>query len=317
MTTPIERAKALLKTIPYTKALADCVAGYPDHDESYWTPTEVAENLVKYFGYQVAIDGDWVPGKSDLGLDSSFGREDVRIVDEQSVPLGISKYRGLPHLPRDMPWPAGLYFAAQLNLAELAKVDVSGRLPKDGMLYFFYNGGLEFQVTHWQGDVDELERRPYPDPSTLPLAQFYYEQFRVGERIVFSPHWLFVPSESDLYDHSGFRGALPADLLAEVSRILGAPLADYDCDRRIYGRPFYFQDEEGRPDGFDEDGQPFWNDEEPIGFDENGEPLFQEPEPRLLLFHDCFDDAMVHFMCSPEDAARGDFSAVEVTASTT
>ncbi|MCA9708068.1 MAG: DUF1963 domain-containing protein [Myxococcales bacterium] len=300
MTTPIVQAKALLHSVPYTKALADCVVGYPDHDQSYWTAPRVASSLAESFSYQVAIDGLWLPDRSDLGFGSSFERKKVQITDEDAVPLGASKYRGLPHLPRDMPWPEGLYFCAQLDLDELARVDRSERLPKEGMLYFFYDGGVEAQVIHWSGPVEQLERRPYPDLSTLPDAEYYYERFRVGERIQFNPHWLLVYNEGELYDHSEIRALLPAELVDAVSQALGAPLASFDCMRRIYGRRFDFQEQFEFED-----------------LDEEGEPIFDDPENRVVLLHDQLGDAAIHLWCSPEAAARGDFSGVRVTTSCT
>lgn len=85
-------------------------------------------------------DGSWPFGADDLADSFSYqiGLDGTRIEDERAVPLGSSKVRGLPHLPRGMQWPKGLYFAAQLNLEQLAQVDRSGWLPKSGMLYFFW-----------------------------------------------------------------------------------------------------------------------------------------------------------------------------------
>lgn len=299
MTTPIEQAQALLRSVPFTKALADYVVGYPDHDESYWTEAEVADSLADSLTYQIAIDGLWLPDSSDLGLGSSLGRKQVQIADEQAVPLGTSKYRGLPHLPRGMPWPEGLYFGAQLNLAQLAKVDTSDRLPKEGMLYFFYSNNLEAQVIHWTGPVEQLDRRAYPNLSALPDADYYYPMFRVGEQIKLNPHWLLICHEGELYDHSGIRELLPAELVDAVSLALGAPLASYDCIRRIYGRRFDYQDEF-----------------EIAGF-EDGEPIFDDPKSRVVLLHDQIGGAAVHVWCSPEAAARGDFSKIDVTTSCT
>ena len=70
---------------------------------------------------------------------------------EKEVPLGISKFGGKPHLPKDFVWPyyegtdftgirkkRPLSFVAQINLEEIASYDKDNQLPHGGMLYFFY-----------------------------------------------------------------------------------------------------------------------------------------------------------------------------------
>src|SRR5437870_423220 len=76
--------------------------------------------------------------------------------------LGGSRIGGLPDLPEGIKWPRlaavlksadpvrqrkdePLWFLMQLNLTEIASADVANRLPKAGMLYFFF---------HWH-DADE------------------------------------------------------------------------------------------------------------------------------------------------------------------
>ncbi|MCA9706821.1 MAG: DUF1963 domain-containing protein, partial [Myxococcales bacterium] len=192
-----------------------------------------------------------------------------------------------------MEWPEGLYFGAQLNLVELAKVDCSDRLPKDGMLYVFYNLAEEFQVIHWRGPVEDLERREYPPRSAFPDARHYYDEFMAGERIDFKPYWLLIFNEGEAYDHPEARRILPPDRIEAISSVLGAPLGDRDCSRRIYGRRV--------------------GDFEISGFDERGEPIWDDPESQVVLFHDQIADTFLHLWCSPEAAARGDFSRVECT----
>lgn len=346
MTNTIEQAKTLLRSTPLPKDLVDYLVRYSSlNADDPRRETRAAEQLSSFLCYQVSFDASWDPdsdaprpdwwypgmpvsmsngeeddegdwdaqgdGHDEDGEDgeddegdwddwdddaSVSGNDDARITDEDAFPLGMSKYRGLPHLPPDMPWPEGLYFAAQLNLAQLARVDHSDRLPKDGMLYIFYNGGLEAQITHWRGPVEQLERRAYPELSTLPDAEHYYERFRAGQQIRFRPHWLLIESDSELYDHSQVPALLPAELEEAVSRVLGAPLATSDCIRRIYGRRFDYQDR--------------------FGYDKRGRPIDAE-KGWMVLFHDEFGDAAVHFRCSPEAAARGDFSNIDVTASCT
>lgn len=72
---------------------------------------------------------------------------------EKALPPGTSKFGGKPHLPADFVWPyyegadyldeepanRPLSFLAQFNLEEVAAYDTDHRLPKKGMLYFFYD----------------------------------------------------------------------------------------------------------------------------------------------------------------------------------
>lgn len=57
---------------------------------------------------------------------------------EVDMPLGHSRYGGpVVDLPPGVAHPAGLRFAAQLDLGQVASHDTSGLLPTTGQLYFF------------------------------------------------------------------------------------------------------------------------------------------------------------------------------------
>ncbi len=60
-----------------------------------------------------------------------------------SLPLGASRFGGLPDLPPGVAWPSRdevpMEFIAQLRLADAAGLDPLGRLPATGHLWFFYN----------------------------------------------------------------------------------------------------------------------------------------------------------------------------------
>lgn len=71
---------------------------------------------------------------------------------EQEVSAGKSKFGGKPHLPEGFTWPyyegedfegvlksRPLSFLAQFNLEDVAEYDKDNRLPRKGMLYFFYD----------------------------------------------------------------------------------------------------------------------------------------------------------------------------------
>ncbi len=72
-------------------------------------------------------------------------RLEVRAAGRAEPGIGRSRVGGLPDLPAGLSWPrripggAPLSFLAQFNLAEVAPYDPEGRLPRQGMLWFFYD----------------------------------------------------------------------------------------------------------------------------------------------------------------------------------
>ena len=100
---------------------------------------------------------------------------------EAELKPGASQLGGIPDLPEGTTWPecngVPMALLAQLRLQDVAPYDPDGRLPKSGMLYFFYETkeqkwGFDpkdrghWKVIHYDGDVAGL-RRSTP-PSTLP-----------------------------------------------------------------------------------------------------------------------------------------------------
>ncbi len=63
--------------------------------------------------------------------------------DDQSIKIGESKMGGDPDLPEDFQWPywneEPLTLLIQVNLSEMNRFSASKFLPKEGMLYFFYD----------------------------------------------------------------------------------------------------------------------------------------------------------------------------------
>lgn len=63
-------------------------------------------------------------------------------VADADIPLGHSKLGGRPDVPRDFEWPTGdvpCWFIAQINLAEMQSLKTGFRLPRAGLLAFFYH----------------------------------------------------------------------------------------------------------------------------------------------------------------------------------
>lgn len=92
-------------------------------------------------------------------------------MSDDSIPLGMSKLGGQPHVPSDFEWPGykdePLSFIAQINLSQLPLFAERERLPGGGLLSFFYNDSVwgfdpkdrgGFRVYHFDGDVGNLIR---------------------------------------------------------------------------------------------------------------------------------------------------------------
>jgi hypothetical protein len=95
----------------------------------------------------------------------------ARPVEMSELPLGASRFGGVPELPADVPWPARrggkpLAFLAQLAWADLSRACPSEELPTQGALFFFYDvdeqpWGHASQADGWRVlDVPPGERGP-------------------------------------------------------------------------------------------------------------------------------------------------------------
>ncbi len=122
-----------------------------------------------------------------IALDSIRIR--TRLTEDSELPIGASKFGGLPDLPPDVAWPEyvneygeteGMIespgFLAQFNMQEMARHDPEGILPKTGMLYVFcatwicaLMGDGDEEPAHWRilhsnADVSTLQRTQPPNP---------------------------------------------------------------------------------------------------------------------------------------------------------
>jgi uncharacterized protein YwqG len=92
-----------------------------------------------------------------------------------SLPIGSSKSFGNPDVWEGFEWPAieedgelyDLTFMCQINCAEIAAFDKDGKLPKTGMLYFFYDldempstpsAEQAAKVLYYNGNIDSLRQ---------------------------------------------------------------------------------------------------------------------------------------------------------------
>src|SRR5579863_9500782 len=99
-------------------------------------------------------------------------------VDEFLLNVGASKLGGIPDLPPGTQWPQckGLpqSFIAQLRMDDVRPYDTNNVLPKNGMLWFFYDAQQQtygadpadrggWQVLFMEGTPKELQRTPAPE----------------------------------------------------------------------------------------------------------------------------------------------------------
>lgn len=110
----------------------------------------------------------------------------ARPVHEKLLPLGASKLGGSPDLPARSAWPTfrgqPQAFLAQIQLADVALYDTRGLLPRQGMLWFFYDADQEtfgdtpqnrggWRILFSIRQPTSLKRQPAPQ--TLPETSLF------------------------------------------------------------------------------------------------------------------------------------------------
>ena len=102
--------------------------------------------------------------------------------DDEDIPVGTSKFGGLPDLPDGMEWfrtaetDIPMSFVGQVNFSEAAVYDLEHKLPESGMLYFFYDCSPDgmpwgfnpedsdgWKVFFYDGDLSTLSRCEAPE----------------------------------------------------------------------------------------------------------------------------------------------------------
>lgn len=161
--------------------------------------------------------------------------------DESSIKAGASKLGGMPDLPPGVKWPAKgdipHSFIAQINLAEASVYDMERLLPKEGILWFFYDANQEtygtdpedhkgWQVFYQQEEI-HLQRAAPPD--SLPAGSRFKAcsfSFR-GEYTLTQFPRADVPNydwtEDELHRYEALQANFPdvADRAAAHHRMLG------------------------------------------------------------------------------------------------
>lgn len=115
------------------------------------------------------------------GAIRSLARPCVRVtrerVEQAELKPTDSRLGGEPHLPRHWPWPwwdtHPLAHLATIRLSEASRHDATGLLPREGMLYFWYDlfdqplgfdpkHAGQFRVDYWPDESAELVLRELP-----------------------------------------------------------------------------------------------------------------------------------------------------------
>lgn len=131
---------------------------------------------------------------------SELVRPSVRIrakhADVDALPLGASRFGGVPDLPADVAWPTGhgkaLSFLAQIRLIDVARLPESADLHRYGWLCFFYDADEQpwgfdpddrgkWAVLHFDVPLDALERRAAP--SEVPAFQACSIAFQIEHQL--------------------------------------------------------------------------------------------------------------------------------------
>lgn len=92
-------------------------------------PTGSSEEFYYYNGKSTRCTNQWSAVVLAVSFDF-FIRIEQNKTPKADVLLGASKRKGLPHMPQDWEWPAGCYFYAQPNLAEVHPTIVPAGYPQ-------------------------------------------------------------------------------------------------------------------------------------------------------------------------------------------
>ena len=182
-----------------------------------------------------------------------------------SLPLGASRFGGVPDLPPGVEWPSRddvpMEFVAQLRLADAAGLDPLGRLPTTGHLWFFYNSQwLTFDqdqdhaccaVLYHDVADDQLVRQAPPRvdyqgeyDSAPRLAPYVHGLatlgFRAGDTVPggVSPWITGTPLEQFWQDFTAYHGgrfAIEGDVKFQSNRLLGYVDGQDYVDAHLHG----------------------------------------------------------------------------------
>jgi uncharacterized protein YwqG len=168
------------------------------------------------------------------------------IGDESEIPLGASKFGGLPDLAPGMQWPEfkgmPMSFIAQIRLSDLRSLEAAKVLPATGLLWFFYDAQ---QQTFGSDPADKagwtvIYRDGAPVPAQLhrteasqalpkgarfkPCSVSFASELTLPERPALeAPGLMWTPDEQKRYEDLYANYPNEADRGATRHRMLGHP----------------------------------------------------------------------------------------------
>jgi uncharacterized protein YwqG len=165
-----------------------------------------------------------------------------KVVNENDC-FGKSKFGGRPHLPKDFEWPKnekydGKYntkkfdtFIAQFNFEEFVKFDTNNILPKQGMLYIFWNfsdeeENMKFLYYDINQNNIEISNFPYDNNDFDNIEEIIYKT-KFSEGLDF-PYQLKTPfniSEEEEVNYLKLRSELRKEnILSDFSMLGNVPM---------------------------------------------------------------------------------------------
>ncbi len=128
------------------------------------------------------------------------------LADDAQIPLGASKFGGAPDVPDGFEWPMwngkSHTFLAQINLAEVAFLDIEKQLPPEGVLLFFVM--LDEENSLWeepeQRDGWRVIWTKEPLCRLEPLADSHWIVALNTHRVSFDADWTIAQDELNSLD---------------------------------------------------------------------------------------------------------------------
>jgi len=255
---------------------------------------------------------------------------------ETDAKKGASKFGGKPDLPEDFTWPyyctdtfddetvklRPLSFLVQINCATVSKYDTEGLLPKQGMLYFFYELGSQ----KWGFDPKEkgCARVFYYDVPEEALKQTEFPR-DLAENFILPEIPIQFKNRDDIPDWSEYAEDHETDLDWEMYNSQREKVIAFDdADKpitKLLGYADIIQGDmrlecemSGRRRIYTGHGYPKMTDEEKVQLLEDAQEwtlLFQldtvEKDDFELMFGDC---GRIYFYIRKDDLRKRDFEHI-------
>ncbi|WP_306012813.1 MULTISPECIES: DUF1963 domain-containing protein [unclassified Allomuricauda] len=221
-------------------------------------------------------------------------------LEEAKIPMGSSKFYGVPHLPKGVEWPKGYYFYAQLNFSEIKPYDVEDLLPDSGILYLFYEAdSYTCKAIYFDGPIGELTIPDYPESINQKTDKYYLDEYKNN------PEILKFQSEFGFYflNESTTLNNLLDPVMEKITEVTDISVVNIEGGgpgSKIFGMAYYYQ-------GEDE----YYEEEEEMDYSE-----YDAYENILLLDND-FAEGNIHFWVPKEDLKQRNFDNMKITYSGT